>query len=218
MSGKKMHTAGIVLCGGESRRMGAPKAWLPLGEETFLQRTVRLLQSCVDSVIVAAAPGQSLPPLAQEVRIAHDPEPFRGPLQGIVTGLRLAARADADVAFVVATDLPYLTTAFVRFLLSRLGESDVVVPVLEGRYHPLCAVYRVAPTLVEGEKLLRAGETRPRRLYDRLRVCVLDEREFEKAGFAGTVLANVNTPDEYATLIEDFLRSRRESPGDEHGS
>jgi CTP:molybdopterin cytidylyltransferase MocA len=37
-----MNAAGIVLCGGKSTRMGSPKALLPFGVETMLQRVVRL--------------------------------------------------------------------------------------------------------------------------------------------------------------------------------
>ena len=37
----------VVLCGGESRRMGRPKAWLPFGPERMLQRVVRLGGNCL---------------------------------------------------------------------------------------------------------------------------------------------------------------------------
>ena len=36
-----MNLGAVVLCGGESRRMGQPKAWLPFGPERMLQRVVR---------------------------------------------------------------------------------------------------------------------------------------------------------------------------------
>ena len=49
---------GIVLCGGESRRMGRPKAWLPFGDELMLQRVVRILGEVVNPIVVVAAPGQ----------------------------------------------------------------------------------------------------------------------------------------------------------------
>ncbi|RPI89356.1 MAG: molybdenum cofactor guanylyltransferase, partial [Planctomycetaceae bacterium] len=35
--------ASVVLCGGQSSRMGRPKAWLPFGNEQFLRRCVRLV-------------------------------------------------------------------------------------------------------------------------------------------------------------------------------
>ena len=55
--------AGIVLCGGQSKRMGKPKAWLPFGGELMLPRVVRILRTVVAPVVVVAAPDQDLPPL-----------------------------------------------------------------------------------------------------------------------------------------------------------
>jgi molybdopterin-guanine dinucleotide biosynthesis protein A len=52
-----MKAGGIVLCGGKSTRMGVPKATLPFGPETMLQRVLRLLSTAVSPVVVVAAPG-----------------------------------------------------------------------------------------------------------------------------------------------------------------
>ena len=51
-----MRVAGIVLRGGQSRRMGQPKAWLPFGGETMLARVVRILGGVVDPIVVVASP------------------------------------------------------------------------------------------------------------------------------------------------------------------
>ena len=51
------------LCGGKSTRMGVPKATLPFGPETMLQRVVRLLGTVVSPIVVVAARGQELPEL-----------------------------------------------------------------------------------------------------------------------------------------------------------
>ena len=51
-----MTVGGIVLCGGQSKRMGRPKAWLPFAGELMLPRVVRLLRTSVEPVVVVAAP------------------------------------------------------------------------------------------------------------------------------------------------------------------
>ena len=57
--------AGIVLAGGQSRRMGRRKATLEVGGETFLERAVRVLGEggCSDIVVVLGADEPELPKL-----------------------------------------------------------------------------------------------------------------------------------------------------------
>src|SRR5947209_18374683 len=110
-------TAGVVLCGGQSSRMGRPKAWLPFGGETMLARVARLVaEAGLAPVLAVAAPDQELPPLPAGVEVVRDPEPHGGPLQGIAVGLAaLVGRADA--AYVSGCDVPLLRPAFVRRLV-----------------------------------------------------------------------------------------------------
>ena len=72
-----MNAAGIVLCGGSSRRMGRPKETLPFGPELMLQRVVRLLGQAARPVLVVAAADQSLPELPEAVDIVRDRLPDR---------------------------------------------------------------------------------------------------------------------------------------------
>ena len=62
-----MSLGAVILCGGESKRMGRPKAWLTFGGERMLQRVVRLVANVVDDVAVVAAPGQELPSLPPSI-------------------------------------------------------------------------------------------------------------------------------------------------------
>ncbi len=71
MASDRISAGGIVLCGGQSKRMGRPKAWLPFGGETMLERVVRLLSEVVHPIVVVAAP----------VRVCRqDCRPYRGKL------------------------------------------------------------------------------------------------------------------------------------------
>src|SRR5512135_208623 len=99
-------SAGVVLAGGRSSRMGTPKAALEWHGSTLLRRTVGILARATGGpIVVVRAAGQPLPALPPDVHVVDDPRPDQGPLQGIAAGLAaLAGRA--DVAFVSATDLP----------------------------------------------------------------------------------------------------------------
>src|SRR5687768_2100936 len=120
----QLRVGGIVLCGGQSTRMGRPKAWLPVGDELMLSRVVRVMSEVVSPIVVVAAPGQELPPLAADVLIARDAHPGRGPLEGLRAGL-LGLRGSADAAFVSSCDVPLLEPTFIRRMIELLGDAGI---------------------------------------------------------------------------------------------
>src|SRR5713226_6818959 len=105
-------SAGIVLAGGRSSRMGTSKAALEWHGSTLLRRVTGVLARVVDGpVVVVRAPGQALPALPPQIDVVDDPREGLGPLQGLAAGL--AATADrAEAAFACSTDLPFLHPAF----------------------------------------------------------------------------------------------------------
>jgi molybdopterin-guanine dinucleotide biosynthesis protein A len=129
-------SAGLLLTGGASRRMGRAKAGLvlPDGTGTLAGRTARLL-SAVASPVLEAGPGWSpLPAVA-------DACPGAGPLPAVVRGWRkLCELGWAGPVLVVATDLPWLTEALLRWLAEH-PSSLSVVPAVRGVLQPLCARY-----------------------------------------------------------------------------
>jgi molybdopterin-guanine dinucleotide biosynthesis protein A len=201
-------SAGIVLAGGQSSRMGTSKAALEWHGSTLLRRVTGVLARVVDGpVVVVRAPGQALPPLPAQVDVIDDPREGLGPLQGLAAGL--AATADlAEAAFVCSTDLPFLHPAFVRRVLRVLGEGvdgdvDVGLPIAHGYPQPLAAAYRTALAPV-AERLVAAHRLRLAFLFDECAVVRLDEAALR----ADPVLAvldpdldsviNINEPDDYA--------------------
>ena len=194
-------TAGVVLCGGQSSRMGRPKAWLPFGGETMLVRVVRLLGEVVAPVVVVAAPGQDVPEVPPGVAVVRDPERGRGPLQGLAAGLE-ALRGRADAAYLSSCDVPLLRPAFVRRLLDLLGEQDIAVPEVGGYRHPLAAVYRLEVAAVAG-RLLAEDRLRPAFLFDQARTRVVRPEELTDVDPDFQSLRNLNTPEEYEAALRD---------------
>lgn len=176
--------AAIVLAGGASRRMGRDKATMGHPDHpglTMVEHTVAVLAVRCDPVFVVAAPGQPLPPIS--ARVIRDDVRGVGPLLATGRGLRAAAVAGVDRAFVSAVDLPYLSVDIIDELDRHRG--DVVLP-WDGRDHYLAAIYRTGlADLVD--TLIAAGERRMRALTDRVltqRVVVPDQR----------ALTNLNSP------------------------
>lgn len=191
---------GVILCGGHSKRMGQPKLSLPFGPELMLQRVCRILAEVVGPIVVVAARDQEMPTLSADVRVVADEYDSLGPLAGIATGLG-SLRGEVESAFITSCDVPLLRPEFVREMISRLGDHDVVVPH-DGQYdHVLSAVYR---TSLEGQarQLLASDRRRPIFLLDESRSVRVPIEELRNADPQLDSLRNTNTPEDYAAALK----------------
>jgi molybdopterin-guanine dinucleotide biosynthesis protein A len=197
-----MTTGGIVLCGGQSKRMGRPKAWLPFAGEIMLPRVVRLLSEAVHPIVVVAAPDQDVPDLPPGVLVVRDEEKGRGPLQGLAAGLN-ALRGQAEAAYLSSCDVPFLQPAFVRRLLELLGDHLVCVPHVGAYHHPLAAIYRTS--VVETvNRLLAENRLRPFFLFEAVPTRIVEAAELADVDPTFQTLRNLNTPEEYEAALREL--------------
>ena len=193
--------AGIVLCGGKSSRMGTPKAMLPFGPETMLQRVVRLLGAVVAPIAVVAAREQDLPDLPPSVIVTHDERDARGPLEGLRAGLK-ALPPTIEAAYVTSCDVPLLAPAFAARMIELLGDHDIAVMEIDGFAHPLSAVYR-RTTLPHIESLLAQDRLRPAFLFDAVRTRRVRPEEMIDVDPQLRTLRNLNTREDYLAALAD---------------
>ena len=200
-------TSAVVLAGGRSSRMGAPKAELAWRGSTMLRHVVAVVGRVVDGpVAVVGAPGQVLPDLGPRVRVLEDAQEGLGPMQGLAVGLAGLAE-DSETAFVCSTDLPFLHSDFVRVVLQAFTDDvDVVLPRVHGYRQPLAAGYRtnLAPLV---EKLLAEGRLRPAHLFEECRVVTLGEERLLADKRLARVdpelesVVNINAPEDYDAAL-----------------
>ncbi len=157
--------AGVVLAGGQSRRFGTDKAFVPFHGTPMIGRVISAMEGLFEEwMIVGGEPekykGFGLP-------VYQDREPNLGPMGGIVTALE---RSACKKIFVVACDMPVLDSKVVCSVVEASTEFDAVIPIHEGIREYLMAVYH-------------------RRLLPKLRHCLADRR-LSMAEFCGK-LANV---------------------------
>ena len=168
--------------------MGRDKATLTLpglGGRTLVEHTVEVLAARCAPVFVVAAPGQALPDLGAAV-VLRDEARGIGPLLACGRGLRAAADAGLQRAYVSAVDMPELTVELVDLLAGY--DADVVLP-WDGRDHYLAGVYRTA--LADRIDALVAGGARSMR---ELTGTVLTQRVvLEDDTPVRSALTNVNT-------------------------
>lgn len=202
MTNTSPNVGGIILCGGQSSRMGRPKAWLSFGGEVMLQRVVRIVRQAVEPVVVVAAPEQALPELPPDVIVSRDDVPGRGPLQGLSAGLH-ALEGRAEAAYVSSCDVPFLRPEFVRCMVAALDDVEIAVPYADGYHHPLAAVYRTR-IISEVDRLLAADRLRPFFLFEAVPTNTVSAEALRAVDAQLDSLRNLNTPEDYQAALQQF--------------
>ena len=190
----------IILCGGESLRMGRPKAWLPFGPEPLLARVVRRAAAEVGRVVVVAGPGQDLPPIPEGVRVVRDPVGGRGPLQGLAAGLE-ASEGGASFAYLSAVDAPSLAPGWIARLADLIEDADLAMPSARGFLHPLAALYRVSAVLPVVRSLLEHDALKISEIGRRVKTRVVRAEELVDIDPDLETLRNMNTPEDYRAAL-----------------
>lgn len=209
MNALRMKRAGVVLCGGASRRMGQAKAQLAWGGRTFLAHILETLEPIVDLRVAVAAAEQSLGDLPPTVRILRDESQHEGPL--VALGLTVSElMGTADAVFLTGCDNPLLPGIVVRELFERLETFDAVMLTGEdGLPRPLTAVYRPAACARPVQELVAAGERRLRAVVSHLRTRLVPFADLQRIDPRLYALANINTPEDYEAALATWRTMSR---------
>ena len=175
----------LVLAGGESRRMGRPKAWLEVGDTTLVEWVLRRLAPEFEEVLVSFAAPEQMETLLPH-RVVFDRKPESGPLAGIEAGLQAATN---DIVFAIACDMPHVTALLAEQIVRSVGSRDAAIPRIGGRPEPVCAAYRRSSVHVITDAL-DAGTLKAAEVLASLDVQWLDTLTAES-------FKSLNTPDDY---------------------
>ena len=113
--------AALIVCGGQSRRMGQAKAVLPFGDETILQRIVRIVSPLVDEVVFLTAKTQEPPRVPYPVVELPDRVEGQGPAAALADGMKYVAPW-AEAAVVLGCDMPLITADSLEYLFAQLRD------------------------------------------------------------------------------------------------
>jgi molybdopterin-guanine dinucleotide biosynthesis protein A len=192
---------GLVLAGGESRRMGRDKALLDYHGRPQLQWAYELLSRHCERTYLSVRAEQAGDDLRAALPRIVDGAIGAGPIAGIVA----AQAAHPGVAWlVVACDLPFLGDATLAHLVAQRGRHPVTAyrSAHDGLPEPLCAVYE--PETREAIlAFIDGGRDCPRKFIIRSAVPLLDLPD-------ARALDNVNTPEEFAEVAGCLDRPARE--------
>jgi molybdopterin-guanine dinucleotide biosynthesis protein A len=178
---------GLILAGGQGRRMGGVDKGLQLLRgKPMAQWALERLAPQVDEVLINC--NQNLDAYA---RFGHRVVPdeiggFAGPLAGLHAGLKAASH---PWVVTVPCDSPFLPLDLVERLKNRIGDCDLAVAKTEDQAHPVFSLVR--REVVENlEAFLRAGGRKIDAWYGSLRTV---EVSFDDEAEA---FRNINTLDE----------------------
>lgn len=137
---------GVILAGGQSRRMGGgDKCLRPLGATTILQHVIDRARPQVARLVLNAN-GDPRRFAAYGLPVVADSVPdFAGPLAGILAGLDWAASQAPDAAWVAsfAGDAPFLPRDLVKRLAAAVAKdaADLACARSDGQAHPVVGLW-----------------------------------------------------------------------------
>ena len=187
----------IVLAAGESKRMGEPKPLLRFRDRTFLEQIVRILQSSrADRVTVVL--GAQAETIAGAVNLADadvviNRDYRKGQLSSLVAGLTHVPR-ETEAILLCLVDHPFITVEIVDRLVAEFRRTDAAIVV------PTCDHRRGHPTLFSRsmfEELISAPVEKGARHV----VYTNEDKVLEVAVSDSTILAGINTPDDYTSHL-----------------
>jgi molybdenum cofactor guanylyltransferase len=131
---------GVVLAGGQGRRMGGvDKGLQPLAGKPMIEHVIARLRPQVDEILINA--NQNLEryrgfgyPVVPDVTGG-----FAGPLAGLQAGLQAATH---PIVVTAPCDSPFLPGDLVERLLAQLGSNDLAVARTGSQAHPVFALVR----------------------------------------------------------------------------
>jgi len=177
--------------------MGRDKALLPLGDRTFLHHVLERLRRSFAEVILA--PGDRDLVEAADVRRVDDARTGVGPIGGLVAGLRASSYPRL---YLWACDMPEFRVEVARHLARWADAYDVVAPRGERAVERFGAWYArdALPALVAAMTASRLGLDAA---WPALRVRLVAGPEWRHLDPDGATLRNVNTPEEYRSLLTE---------------
>jgi len=126
----------LILCGGKSRRMGRPKAFLPYNGTTMIAHVLEIAKEAFDEVLLIANEPEHFSDFG--VNVVKDILPYRGPLGGLLSGLLVATN---QRSFVLPCDMPFIGRELLKAMTACCHESDLLVLSHSDGIEPLVGVY-----------------------------------------------------------------------------
>lgn len=221
----------IILTGGQGTRLGNKnKTFLTLGKTTILEHLIlRLKEASFDEIIICGGQLSADEMSEYELQITtgrliadcpvtfiKDITPHQGPLVGLYSGL-VASKSFYN--FVVAGDMPFLSTDLIKYMKEKVNDADIVVPKTRQGIEPLHAIYSknclgVIKLKIEDEKEKHSLDS----IFSQLKIKYISEEEICQFSLPEIAFLNINTPEELEKAKRLVKENRGYSPKNLQGT
>lgn len=194
----------IILCGGQSRRMGQDKGSMIIQNKPMIKHILSTLNNHIDEAIIVLNDQTRIDKYNKfinpkeytyPITFLEDKIKNKGPLPGIMTGLM---EITSDYALILPCDSPYVSVEYIKTIFSQIDENyQAIVP-----YHndnnklktsePLHSIYK-KDIIPEIEKLVNEDTLHIKGLIEKIdtKFVLIDNKKIEKKEFR-----NLNRPED----------------------
>jgi molybdopterin-guanine dinucleotide biosynthesis protein A len=182
---------GIILAGGQSKRMGTNKAFVRLNGKQLIDYALDILKEVTPHVILSVG-SESF--RYKNLPVVKDVYPGCGPIGGIYSALQYS---NTDLNLVISCDLPFVPADLLKFLTeeARNDDADVTLFVDEhGYWQTLCAVYRKS-ILPQMEEAVIQKNLKLKMIVSEVKYRIIPVGKTHKY-YQSNAFLNMNTPED----------------------
>ncbi len=194
----------IILCGGQSRRMGQDKGSMIIQDKPMIKHILSTLNHHIDEAIIVLNDKSRVDRYSEfinsndysyQITFLEDKIKNKGPLPGIMTGL---GKINSNYALVLPCDSPYVSEKYIETIFSQIDVNyQAIVP-----YHdetnrlktsePLHSIYK-KEIIADIEKLVNDDILHIKGLIEKIdtKFVLIDNKKIEKKEFK-----NLNRPED----------------------
>jgi molybdenum cofactor guanylyltransferase len=131
-----MEVTCAILAGGKSSRMGRDKATIEVCNKPLIQQVYEKARHVFRKILIVSSQHEQFPGI--NAPVIKDVFPLRSSIVGIASALLFA---NTPYVFVLACDMPFVTTQSIEHVLKEIHGESIIIPRTRYGYEALHAVY-----------------------------------------------------------------------------
>ncbi len=183
---------GFINAGGKSKRFGQDKSLYIFEDKPMIQHVYEALEPVFTNISIL---GDKNKYNFMDIKVYEDIIPDLGPIGGLYTALK---NSDNRKIFLIACDMPFVNPEFIQYMTEITGDYDIVIPVVNGKYEPLHAIYS-PECLPVVEEMIRDNKLKLTGMFGKLNTREVNEEEMLFYDDPEKMFCNINYIEEVET-------------------